>query len=132
MSSSLKWELLGVEPMFCLEPKRRAEDDVTRTRSWKQWYEVGTAGIRALSMDRHDLQFCSKTVMSTIAQPVVVTEARLRNISGCLEGTRVLEYLCGCQSEVTERTAFGDGDWAEDGESRGSTTGFWKSLQTTA
>ena len=109
---------------------RGAPRDSSRTVIWRRLISSGLT--MKISMNRPDLQFSSKTVMSTIAQPVVVTDSRLRNFSECLEDTRVLEYLCGCQSEVTKCTAFGDGDWAWDVESCWSTTGCWKSSHTTA
>ena len=68
-----------------------------------------------MSMDQPDLQFSSKTVMGTIGKLVVITEARLRMISRYLDDKRVLEYLHGYQSEVTECKALGDSDLAVDG-----------------
>ena len=59
-----------------------------------------------ISMDLPDLQFSSKIVIDT-------KEYLFRKISRYLEDTRVLECVCGYQSEVTECMALGDSNWPE-------------------
>ena len=80
---------------------------------------VGSAGIRAHHVHQQgqaDLQFSSKSVMSTIAKLVEITRSRLRKISQYLEDQPVLEFLHAYQNEVAECMAFGDRDWAGDRE----------------
>ena len=60
--------------------------------------------IKYISMDRPDLQFSSKTVMSTIAKPPEIRKSRLRKIARHLEDKPVLEYVCAYQNEVDECT----------------------------
>ena len=73
-----------------------------------------------ISMDRPDLQFSSKTEMSTIAKPLQITKSRLRKIARYLEDKPVLALAY--QNEVDECMAFGDSDRARDRETRRSTT----------
>ena len=55
-----------------------------------------------------DLQFSSKTMMSTTAKPLEITKSRLNKIARYLEYKRVLEYVYAYQTEVAECMAFGD------------------------
>ena len=109
-----------------LEPEQRATVVVMRTRSWQgsvmKLPQRASGLITHISMDRPELPFSSKTVMSTIAKPLEVTKSRLQKIARYLKDNPVLQYVCAYQNEVDECMAFGDSDWARDRETRRSTT----------
>ena len=84
--------------------------------------------IMYISMERPDLQFISKTVMSTIARSLEITKSRLRKIAMYLEDKPSLEKVYAHQSVVAECMAFGESDWAADRETRRPTTAVLEKL----
>ena len=75
-----------------------------------------------VSVDRPDMQFATKTIMSSISKPSVLTEARLRRLGRYLVGHSVLEFVYEYQDGPAMITAYSDSDWAGDRESRRSTS----------
>ena len=57
--------------------------------------------VMELAMDQPDLQFSLKTVMSTIAKPLEITQSRLRQIARYLEDKPVLEHVYAENSQKT-------------------------------
>ena len=84
--------------------------------------------IMYICMERPDLQFSAKTVMSTIARSLEITKSRLRKIAMYLEDKPSLKNVYAYQSEVAECLAFGDSNWTADCETRRSTTAMLEKL----
>ena len=84
------------------QARRDADELLDGTRASEA--RTGSGLSTYVSVDRPDRQYVTKTVMSSIATPSILTEVRLRRLGRYLVGHRTLEFVYDYQDEHTDIT----------------------------